>query len=102
HQETFVALHTEAVKNYDDKTLTFLIGRELGHAQNGHVIYLTAAFYADEVAGVIVKTAIKPSIVALNRWRQLATITADRAGLLCCRSLDVAIRQIVRESIAED
>lgn len=98
--EQFVAVHAEAVRAFDDTQLLFLLGRELGHVQNGHVRYTTAWFYADEVAGGAVKAALTPALTALTRWYRLATITADRAGLLACRDLEAARRQIVRQSLA--
>ncbi|PJB44775.1 MAG: hypothetical protein CO108_08300 [Deltaproteobacteria bacterium CG_4_9_14_3_um_filter_63_12] len=99
-EETFIAVHTGAVREMSDPQLTFVIGRQLGHAQNGHVIYQTAAFYVDEIANVVVRWAVAPGQVALNQWRRRAAITADRAGLLACRSLEVAGRQIIDEAIA--
>ena len=98
--EGFVALHTEAVRSLDDDALLFHIGRQLGHIQNDHVLFQTAAFYGDEIAGVVVRWAIRPGLFALNQWRQRAALTADRAGLLACQSLSVATRQIVEHAVA--
>lgn len=98
--EVFVALHTEAVRSYDDTALLFLLGRQLGHVQNGHVRYLTAYFYADEIAGSVVRWTLKPALAALSKWYRLATLTADRAGLLACKDLEAARRQIVHQSLA--
>jgi len=100
-EETFVAVHTEAVRALDDASLSFLLGQQLARVHNGHVRYVTAQFYADEIAGMVVRWAIKPSLISLNKWSQHATITVDRGGLLACRSLDAATRQIVRQSLAD-
>lgn len=99
--EFFVAVQPESARTLDDAALLFVLGRELGHIQNGHVIYHTAAYYGDELAGMVVKWATTPAVLSLNRWRQHSELTADRAGLLACKNLEAARQQIARQSLAE-
>ena len=99
-EEAFVAVHHEAATVRSDEALRFMLGRELGHVQNGHVPHCTALFYADEIAGTAVRWALRPGLLALRRWRRHAALTADRAGLLCCHSVEVATQEICRALVA--
>jgi Zn-dependent protease with chaperone function len=99
--EALVAVQPMMVPAMDDAALRFFIGRELGHLQNGHAAYLTAAFYADEVAADAIRWALKPALLGLNRWRQRSELTADRAGLLCVRDLPTARLLIARHALAD-
>jgi Zn-dependent protease with chaperone function len=99
--EAFVAVQPMIVPSMDDVALRFFIGRELGHIQNGHTQYHTAAFYADEVAATAMRWALKPALLGIHRWRQRSELTADRAGLICARDLKAATLLIARHSIAE-
>jgi Zn-dependent protease with chaperone function len=99
--ETLVAVQPMMVPAMDDLALRFFIGRELGHIQNGHTMYHTAAFYADALASTPVRWALSLAVISLNHWRQRSELTADRAGLLCCRDPKVAVQQIARHALAE-
>ncbi|MDX9720442.1 MAG: M48 family metalloprotease [Myxococcota bacterium] len=99
-EEVFVAVHTELPKLLDDRSLLFELGRQFGHIQNAHVVYRTVYYYADELANVVLRWVAKPAVMAIQHWRKRATLTADRAGLLACRELDVAIRRMAQQAIS--
>lgn len=79
--------------------LCFVIGHELGHLAMGHALYHTAGQLIG-VAGSylpVVGNAISSTIsFPLNAWSRRSEITADRAGLLCCKDLEVAKRALFR------
>lgn len=96
-----VVVQPEAVKALSDAALLFVLGRELGHVQNGHVSYATAAFYAEDLANQVVRWAFTPAVTAIRGWLRRSQLTADRAGLLCCRDLGVAREQMLRAALGE-
>ncbi len=74
--------------------LIFYIGRECGCIQNNHCIYYHSAPYfgLNQDKGFIsaavpehpVDGVMKQLETALILWNQLADITSDRAGIICC------------------
>jgi Zn-dependent protease with chaperone function/uncharacterized RDD family membrane protein YckC len=66
--------------------LRFLIGRELAHVAAGHT-KLTSLLSANGRENAIVA-------IAFGAWLRVIEYTADRAGLLCCGSLNAAISAI--------
>jgi Zn-dependent protease with chaperone function len=79
----------------DDTALVSAIAHELGHVQNGHVLYSTALHYLRHSAAFFVRWAVQPAIVTLQAWSRRAEITCDRAALLAIRDLDLALRSMV-------
>jgi uncharacterized RDD family membrane protein YckC len=74
------------VEAFRDDELTFMIGRELGHIAAGHTRYLSL---------LSVNGNENPFVSAIfGAWLRRCTLTCDKVGLLCCGSLDAAIRAI--------
>lgn len=74
------------IETFADDELTFMIGRELGHIAAGHTRYLSL---------LSVNGNENPFVSAIfGAWLRRCTLTCDRAGLLCCGSLNAAIRAI--------
>jgi Zn-dependent protease with chaperone function len=97
--DAMIALGSPLVDHLTEGELLFVIGRECGHIQNGHTIYLTALHFLTTAANLVVRYAAKPAVLALNGWSRRAEITADRAGLLCTRDLAVATAAMVKLSV---
>lgn len=76
-----------------DKELKFMLGHELGHIAQKNLMCHTIKGILEglnkksEVLGPMVADLIN---VPLNQWYRCAEYTADRAGLLCCKDIDVA------------
>ncbi len=66
--------------------LRFLVGRELAHIAAGHT-KLTSLLSANGRENAVVA-------VAFGAWLRAIEYTADRAGLICCSSLNAAISAI--------
>ncbi len=81
-----IVLSAQYVEHFRDDELRFLIGRELGHIAAGHTRFTSLLSANGRETGVIA--------VAFGAWLRKIDFTADRAGLLCCGSLDAAIRAI--------
>ncbi len=77
----------------DDNELAFLIGRELGHIYAGHtrLSSLVSSSGADNpLLGIV-----------MGPWLRKTEYTADRIGLLCCGSTDVAVAAMLRTEFGE-
>lgn len=83
----------------DKNELTFVIGHECGHIALGHVLYHTVMNTVRTTAELIpvvghgVYTLVAWPLMA---WYRRSEISADRAGLLCCGSVDVACKTLLR------
>jgi Zn-dependent protease with chaperone function/uncharacterized RDD family membrane protein YckC len=66
--------------------LRFLVGRELAHIAAGHA-KLTSLLSANGRENAVVA-------IPFGFWLRVIEYTADRVGLLCCRSLDAAFSAI--------
>jgi Zn-dependent protease with chaperone function len=97
--EATIALGSPLVDHLSEPELLFVIGRESGHIQNGHTVYLTALHFLTTAANMLVRFGGQPAVLALNGWSRRAEISADRAGLLCTRDLNVSIAAMVKMSV---
>lgn len=83
-----------AASKLKNSELSFLIGHELGHVAQGNLICHTIKGALDtfskwsDALGPIVSDMI---VVPLNRWYRCSEFTSDRAGLICCGDLMVAL-----------
>jgi Zn-dependent protease with chaperone function len=81
-----IVISAQYVEHFQPDELRFLIGRELGHIASGHTRYTSLLSSNGRENGVIA--------VAFGAWLRRIDYTADRIGLLCCGSIDAAIRAI--------
>jgi Zn-dependent protease with chaperone function len=96
NDDAFILLHSALVDHLSDEELTSVIGHECGHIHNNHVVYLTALHYLTQIAGVVVRNVGLPAMIGLRAWSRRAEVTCDRAGALCCRDLNVALRALTK------
>jgi uncharacterized tellurite resistance protein B-like protein len=78
-----IVLSSGAVNSLSDGELQFVVGHEIGHAIFGHVDVATP--YLLEHGRLDARGCMQ-----VLAWQRAAEISADRAGLVCCGSLDVA------------
>lgn len=98
-----VFLSNSAVTKLDSSELSFMLGHEFGHIAQGNLSCHTIKGIIDnlkdssEVLGSLLADMIE---VPLNKWYQCSEYTADRAGLLCCGEVNVALQLLkkVQES----
>lgn len=83
-----IALSSQWLDRLEEDELTFLVGSELGHIAAGHT----------RLASLFSASGHENPFVALvfGAWLRRTEYTADRIGLLCCGSLDAAIRAIFK------
>ncbi len=96
NENSVIMLHSALVDHFSDEELLSVIGHECGHIHNSHVVYLTALHYVRFMAGAMFRALLAPAEIALMGWLRRAEITSDRAGLLCCKNIDVATRALTK------
>jgi Zn-dependent protease with chaperone function len=96
NDDSFIIVHSALVDYFTDAELLSVIGHEAGHIHNSHVVYLTALFYLRHMASIFLKWIVVPAEFALASWMRRAEITCDRAGLLCCKDVDVSRRALAK------
>jgi Zn-dependent protease with chaperone function/uncharacterized RDD family membrane protein YckC len=74
------------IELFSQDELRFVVGRELAHIAAGHT-KLTSLLSANGRENAVIA-------VAFGAWLRTIEYTADRAGLLCCGSLNAAISAI--------
>lgn len=85
-----ILISRKAVISLPDGELEFMIGHELGHILQKNLMCHTVKGLLDnlnrksEILGPIVSDLID---VPLNQWYRCAEYTADRAGLICAKSI---------------
>lgn len=81
-----LVLSSHWIEAFRDDELAFMIGRELGHIAAGHTRFLSL---------LSVNGKENPLIALIfGGWLRRCTMTCDKVGLLCCGTLDAAIRAI--------
>lgn len=91
-----IVLNGVLIDHLERNELKFVIGHECGHIHNDHVVFGTALYYLMYSANVFVRWIVQPAILALQSWSRRAEISCDRAGLLCCGSLDAATHALLK------
>jgi len=80
---TLVGLSSGAVTKLSSKELEFVIGHEFGHTLFDHLDIYTGHLLQSDALNT-------QQCMRLLAWQRSAEISADRCGLICCGSLDVA------------
>jgi Zn-dependent protease with chaperone function len=96
NDDSFIIVHSGLVDYFTDEELLSVIGHEAGHIHNSHVVYLTALHYLRHMASIFLKWIVVPAELALAGWLRRAEITCDRAGLLCCKDVEVSRRALAK------
>jgi Zn-dependent protease with chaperone function len=99
-EEAVICFSTALLNQLDDRELEFVTGHEFGHLMAEHVIsrlilqvVLNGSFVA--LPG-IARYLSMPLKLALLKWARCSELTADRAGLLACRDVTVALNCMMK------
>ena len=98
-EKPYIALSCMLVRIMDSEKMRFIIGHECGHIAMGHMVYHTAVNTArifGHTIPVVGDAVYKMVEYPLKAWSRRSEITADRAGLLCCGSLETACRSLLQ------
>jgi Zn-dependent protease with chaperone function len=102
HDAPHLIVNLELAETLDQTELVAAIGHELGHVQNGHILYVTALHYLTNSAAFFVRWAVQPAIMTLQAWARRAEVTCDRAALLAVRDLDKTLAALVKLELGLD
>ncbi|MCR5165459.1 MAG: M48 family metallopeptidase [Thermoguttaceae bacterium] len=97
--KAYIAISQRAAVLLDDRELLFLLGREIGHIQCGHVVFrniVDCLFDGVSMVPLVGKMVSFVTNPMLYSWIRYSEITADRAGLLCCQSREAALRTMMK------
>ncbi len=90
-EDLYIVVSVALIELLTEDELTDVIGRECGRIQNGHVPFHTALYYLQARQSGFVRWVVRPATLTLSAWARRANITADRAGLVCARELDISL-----------
>jgi Zn-dependent protease with chaperone function len=95
-------VNLDLAEKLDETELVAAIGHELGHIQNGHILYATALHYLTSSAVFFVRWVVQPAIMTLQAWSRRAEVTCDRAALLAVRDLEKTLSAMVKLELGVD
>jgi len=102
-----IAISAECIDHFSDSELLFVLGCEIGRIKSQHILYSNIAALLPSVSGVVAGVAFGLNIAApvieglnfaLTQWYRWSEFTADRAGLLACQDLNVAMKAMAKIS----
>lgn len=96
----FINIAATLCEVYSKEEAWFVIGHECGHIHATHMVYHTLVqiltnYLPWRIGMLSIPLQISVGL-ALRAWSRRSEITADRAGLLCCGSLENAERGLLR------
>lgn len=93
------------LESFDAEELLYIIGHELAHIKSQHLLYHQTATILPTLGTLLNRTTMGISGLAtsgiqlgLYNWVMMATLTADRAGLLTCQNIRAAITSLIQFS----
>jgi Zn-dependent protease with chaperone function len=94
--DAVIIIHSAMIDHFQDDELIFVLGHEVGHYHNNHVVYLTLMRLLEAGVLGIFGWPLMPIVVPLRAWYRRAEITCDRAGLLCVGDVAAAERAFLK------
>lgn len=104
NDEQMILLSRRVAISLSAKEQAFILGHELGHHQQGNLVGHTVNGLVNslkdksEIFGPMIQDAIE---VPLKRWCRRSEYNADRAGLLCCKDVEVVKQLFMKIGMIE-
>ena len=104
NNEQMILLSRRVAISLSAKEQAFILGHELGHHQQGNLVGHTVNGLVNslkdksEIFGPMIQDAIE---VPLKRWCRRSEYNADRAGLLCCKDIEVVKQLFLKIGMIE-
>lgn len=101
--EPIVSINLEGMEWLGTDELIFALGHEAAHIKSQHMIYHQMAIVMPVLKDLMSSSTLglgglvaSGMELALYNWRMMAELTVDRAGLLACQDIDVAITTLLK------
>ncbi|HAJ58976.1 MAG TPA: protease, partial [Cyanobacteria bacterium UBA8543] len=118
-EKTIIVMNSGCIDLLSPEELSFVVGHEIGHIKSQHILYYQMAAIMPVLADIIGEATLGIGKLlttgvqlALLNWNRMSEFTADRAGLLACQDINIAIQSLIKiaglpqkffnSSIAED
>ena len=104
NNEQMILLSRRVAISLSTKEQAFILGHELGHHQQGNLVGHTVNGLVNslkdksDIFGPMIQDAIE---VPLKRWCRRSEYNADRAGLLCCKDIEVVKQLFLKIGMIE-
>lgn len=104
NNERMILISRRVATSLTENEQAFILGHELGHHQQGNLIGHTVNGLVNslkdksEIFGPMIQDAIE---VPLKRWCRRSEYNADRAGLLCCKDIEVVKQLFMKIGMIE-
>jgi hypothetical protein len=102
-EKPIVAVNLEAMEWLNEEELLYIFGYEVARIKSKHIIYQQMAIVMPTLKNLLSSTTLGiGGLVAsgvelgLYNWVMMAKLTADRAGLLACQDIDIAISTLMK------
>ncbi|MBO3457337.1 M48 family metallopeptidase [Aetokthonos hydrillicola Thurmond2011] len=102
-EKPVVGINVEGMEWLSDDELLFIFGHQVSRIQGNYLRYQQIATVIPLLKNLIASTtlglgglAANGVEIALYNWITMAKFTGDRAGLLACQDIDVAIRALMK------
>ncbi|MCG6135249.1 MAG: M48 family metallopeptidase [Nostoc sp. LLA-1] len=102
-EEPIVSINLEAMEWLGKDELIFALGHEAAHVKSQHMIYHQMAIVMPVLKDLMSSSTLglgglvaSGMELALYNWRMMAELTVDRAGLLACQDINVAISTLLK------
>jgi Zn-dependent protease with chaperone function len=93
-EEPLISVYSALLDQMNDDEVIAVIAHELGHLHADHVVYKLMAdllLLLGRMSSAVINALSLPIQLSLLKWSRCAELTCDRAGLLGCRDLEVAL-----------
>ncbi len=98
-----VMINIDGMEKLSAEELVYVFGHEIAHIKSQHLLYHQTAIVLPAMKDVLNSTtlglgglATSGVALALYNWVMMAKFTADRAALLACQDMDVAIAALIK------
>lgn len=97
--QNFLVITHSLYEQIDEECLYFIIGHEMGHIKNQHVLYTSIIQYLLQQQELTKRKEHEELLLTMLDWQRKSEFTADRVGLLICQDIDIACKSLLTMAI---
>jgi len=104
-EHPLIVVSAECIESFSRSELLFVLGCEIGRIKSRHVLYSNIAGLLPAISGILAGITFGVNLtapvidglnLALTQWYRWSEFTADRAGLLACQDLKIAMTAMAK------